>query len=263
MDPAEVAKKLWSLGEYERVAERLQPAADALVEATGAGEGTRVLDVAAGTGNVTLAAARRGAHVIASDIAPAMVEKGRARTAAEGYDVEWHEADAQALPFGDGEFDQVLSAFGAMFAPDPARAAGEMLRVTKPGGAVAMTTWVQEGIQGACSDLIAEVLPGAAKQRVVPEQWGDPKIAEAHFADHGGTVSIEQRVLRWVFESPEAWVSFWENGAPPVVAARGAMGEEKWAELRPRLLDVVTRFGRPTDEGFLVEPPYLLIVARP
>ncbi len=262
MDPAELARKLWSLGEYERVAERLQPAAEVLVEATGVSAGSRVLDVAAGTGNATVAAARLGAQVTASDIAPAMVEKGRARTAAEGFDVEWHEADAQALPFGDGEFDQVLSAFGAMFAPDPGRAAGEMLRVAKPGGAVAMTTWVQEGVQGACSDLIAEALPAAAKQRVVPEQWGDPEIAEAHFAAHGATVSIDRRALCWLFETPEAWVNFWERGAPPVVAARGAMGEERWSELRPRLLDVVREHGRTTDEGFLVEPPYLLIVAR-
>jgi ubiquinone/menaquinone biosynthesis C-methylase UbiE len=259
MDPAELARKLWSLGEYELVAERLAPAAQVLVEATGVTAGTRVLDVAAGTGNVTLAAAGRGAHVTASDIAPAMVQKGRARTQQLGLEVEWHEADAQALPFADGEFDVVLSAFGAMFAPDPVAAAGEMLRV---GGTVAMTTWGTAGIQGACSDVIAAELPDAAQQRVVPERWGDPEVAQAHFAAHGAQVEIEPRTLHWVFASPEAWIEFWERGAPPVVAARSRIGDERWAQLRPRLLDVAREHGATTDEGFVVEPPYLLIVAR-
>ena len=220
MDPAELARKLWSLGEYDLVADRLAPAAEALVDATEVNTGMCVLDVAAGTGNVSIAAAQRGAQVTASDIAPAMIERGRARLQALGLDIDWDEADAQSLPYEDARFDRVLSAFGAMFAPDPVRAAGEMLRVTKPEGAVAMTTWVQEGVQGACSDLIAEALPAAAERRVVPEQWGDPAIAEAHFGAHGARVSIERSALHWVFESPEAWVEFWERGAPPVVAAR-------------------------------------------
>ena len=121
---------VWGLGEYERVAQRIAPAAEALVEAAGVGPGTRVLDVAAGTGNVALAAAGRGARVTATDLSPRMVELGRVRTSG----VEWSVADAQDLPFDDGTFDVVLSCFGSMFAPDRQRTADELLRVTRPGG---------------------------------------------------------------------------------------------------------------------------------
>jgi ubiquinone/menaquinone biosynthesis C-methylase UbiE len=258
-EAAERARRLWSLGEYERVAERLQPAADVLVQATGVIPGMRVLDVAAGTGNVAMAAAHAGAQVTASDIAPAMVAKGRVRT--EGLEVEWEEADAEDLPYEDAGFDRVLSAFGTMFAPNPEQMTAELLRVTRPGGAIAMTTWVNGGLQGACSDLLARQLPPAAAGNVVPEQWGDPEIARRHFATHGADVSIEERTLSWTFESPEAWAEFWERGAPPVVAVRGKLGEERWAQVRPQLLEVAREYGTTTDAGFLVEPGYLLIVA--
>jgi SAM-dependent methyltransferase len=256
MDSAERVRTLWSLGEYERVAERLAPAAEVLVDATGVTTGSRVLDVAAGTGNVSVAALARGAQVTASDIAPAMVEKGRART---GDDVEWHEADAQDLPFDDGAFDQVLSAFGAMFAPDPRRATAEMLRV---GEIVAMTTWVMEGIQRAASEALDPYLPARPPSSLVPERWGDPHVARDHFEAHGANVTIQRRTLDWVFDGPEAWLELFERYTPPVVAARKMIGEDTWPSARADLLEAVRAHGQERSVGFVLEPDYLLIVAH-
>jgi SAM-dependent methyltransferase len=241
---------------------RLAPAAEALVEASGVSAGSRVLDVAAGTGNVTLAAARRGAHVTASDIAPAMIEKGRARTAAAGLDIQWLEADAQALPFDDGAFDHVLSAFGAMFAPDAARTAQELLRVTASSGTVAVTTWVVGGINSAAADVVARHMPGGPPTPAAREQWGDPEMASSFFERFGATATIERRTLRWAFEDVEDWASYMERGAPPFVAAQQMLGDAAWLRVRADLLATAQEHRTTSDGGFVVEPPYLLIVAR-
>jgi hypothetical protein len=125
-----------------------------------------------------------------------------------------------------------------------------------------MTTWLMAGIQGACAGVLGEVLPAAKERRVVPEEWGDPAIAEAHFSAHGASVEISERHLRWEFESPEQWVGFWGDAAQPVVAARSAIGEERWQELRPRLIEVAAAHGTVGDDHFVAEPGYLLILAR-
>ncbi|MFB3739478.1 MAG: class I SAM-dependent methyltransferase, partial [Candidatus Velamenicoccus archaeovorus] len=142
------ASTMWGLADYRPIARAIFPDAVALVEACGIRPGMAVLDVAAGTGNLAVAAARRGARVVACDFSPRMVEWGKARTAEEDLAVEWHVADAEALPFEDGRFDVVGSAFGAMFAPRPDVAAAELFRVAKGGGLVAMANWTPEGYSG-------------------------------------------------------------------------------------------------------------------
>ena len=248
------ARGLWALGDYPAIAERLQPAAEALVEAAGVQDGHRVLDVAAGTGNTAAAALGRGARVVASDFAPTMVELGRRRLPG----IEWVEADAQDLPFEDGGFDRVLSTFGAMFAPDPARTAAELLRVTKPGGVVGMTTWAAGSILDAAARILREALQAASAEDPAT-RWQDHDDIRGHFG--GARVTVETRTLTWRFESPEAWLSFISGKAPPIVAARAAIGEDRWPDVAARILAAVADTHITPDGGFLEETPYLLIVA--
>ena len=144
----ERAREVWGLGDYHQVAQLTLPAARALVDACAISAGQEVLDVAAGDGNLALLAAEEGASVVASDISPGQVERGRARTAAEGVDVEWVEADVEELPFEDGRFDCCASVFGAMFAPRPEVAAAEMFRVVRPGGTVGLARSTDREVRG-------------------------------------------------------------------------------------------------------------------
>lgn len=248
---------LWAGGDYAAVAVRLQDAAEVLVGAAGIQAGDRVLDAAAGTGNAAAVAQALGAQVVASDIAPAMVTAGRARTA--GTAVEWVEADVQALPFEDAAFDATLSVFGAMFAPDAELTASELLRVTRPGGVVAMTAWVSEGSMALTNALIAREIPHAAS--AARDTWGDRVRVPALFGD-GAEVTTERHALRWTFPDVEAWWAFTETGPPPIAAARRHIGEERWAALATEAVEAAREFAEEVPDGVVLEQPYLVILAR-
>jgi SAM-dependent methyltransferase len=167
----DIQKRMWSLGDYRELARQFEPTAAALVEACGVGPGMEVLDVAAGTGNLAVAAARRGARVVASDLTPRMVELGQQRSAAEGLDIEWREADAEDLPFEDGRFDVAASTFGAMFAPRPQVAATELFRVVRSGGTVGMANWTPQGYLGRQIDLASGYAPPPPGEISSPLAW--------------------------------------------------------------------------------------------
>ena len=152
-------REMWSLGDYTPLAQTLEPAARELVDSCGISSGDEVLDVAAGNGNCAIAAAQKGARVVASDLTPAMVTLGRQRTAAAGFDIEWAEADAEDLPFEENRFDAVTSVFGAMIAPRPDLVASEMFRVVKPGGVVGMANWTPASFMRKLSDVSSKYLP--------------------------------------------------------------------------------------------------------
>jgi SAM-dependent methyltransferase len=250
---SEPAPDVWALGDYQRVAERLFEVAEVAVEAAGVTPGQHVLDVAAGTGNVAMVAARRGAMVTATDSSAGMVALGQART--QGLEVSWSTADAQELPFDDGSFDAAVSVFGAMFAPDQPRAAAELLRVVRPGGPAAMTAWVPEGPQ---ADAMAVVTRQFPDRPPMMNDWGDPDIARRHFEAAGATeVTIERRATQWEFAGKQAWLDFVEGGPGPMVAAQRQLGD-RWPQVREEMLAQLPQ----GDGAFVIQSPYLVIVAR-
>ncbi|MDQ3765962.1 MAG: class I SAM-dependent methyltransferase, partial [Actinomycetota bacterium] len=181
-------RQVWALGNYSEVANFLAPASVALADACGIGPGTKVLDVGAGTGNLALEAARRGATVVASDLTPELIEIGRERTTQEGLAIEWAIADAEDLQFEEDRFDVVTSVFGAMFAPRASKVAEEMLRVTRPGGLVGFTSWAGDGFTGQTFKLSVEYGPPTPAGLDNAGSWGDEEFARARFEEHGAEV---------------------------------------------------------------------------
>jgi SAM-dependent methyltransferase len=262
MDLAKVKERQrygWGLGDYSPLSRMLRPAAEALRDACAVSAGQEVLDVAAGDGNFALLAAREGATVVASDLSPGMVERGRARSESEGYAIEWMEADAEELPFEDGRFDCVGSVFGAMIAPRPRRVAEEMFRVTRPGGTVGMTAWTPES-------ALVKLFSVARRYQPIPpdmpsmEEWGNEETARERFDGLAGRVELERRSFAWEAESLDAMDAMLAD-APMSVAMRQSLDADTYEKL--------TAEQRQVAEGLIegdgpvrIDMEYLLIVAR-
>jgi SAM-dependent methyltransferase len=252
-------RQIWGLGDYTALSEALWPAAEALADACAVSAGQEVLDVAAGNGNFALACAREGASVVASDLAPGMVEQGRARSEAEGYEIEWVEADVEELPFEDGRFDCVGSVFGAMIAPRPRVAAEELFRVVKPGGTVGMTAWTTEGFSAELFALGRSYAPPS--DAPMSDEWSDEEHVRERFDGLAARFEIDVRKLVWRPESPEALVATLGTSAPPWVAAKQNLPPERWDSLVAEALALAERWAgdeRPIE----LENEYALIVAR-
>ena len=250
----------WSMGEYAGLSQMLRPAADALCEACAVSAGQEVLDVAAGDGNFAIACAREGASVVASDIAPGMVEQGRARTEAEGYDVGWVEADAENLPFEDARFDCVGSVFGAMIAPRPRVVAEELFRVVRPGNTVGMTAWMPYGPTCEMFSLTRRYSSGP-DDVPRPEEWSDEATVRERFDGLANSIELEERTLPWSGESPEAFIELMERSAPMQAAAKANMPEDEYARMREELVALAREWAG-GDGPFTVDAHYALIVAR-
>lgn len=259
------AARVWALGDFPRIArETISGTGDVLVAACDVRAGQRVLDVAAGSGNVALPAARAGARVIASDITPELLAAGRAAAEAEGLRLHWVEADAQALPFDDGAFDVVLSSFGAMFAPDHARTAAELARVCRPGGTIGLVSWTPDGWAGGFFATIGAFAPPPPAGAQPPVLWG----IEAHVRElFGARVSALRSETRMVviehFDAPIDLVAYYRANFGPVIATYAALGDdpERVAALDAALLDFATRTNLDPDGGRW-ELEYLLVVAQ-
>jgi SAM-dependent methyltransferase len=218
----EGTKALWSLGDYSEIEKFTIHASRTLLEACAVSAGQEVLDVAAGTGNFALLAAAEGASVVASDLTPHLIERGRQRTTAEGCDIEWAEADAEDLPFDDERFDCTASVFGAMFAPRPRRCAEELFRVTRPGNTVGMANWTPDGFNGRVFQMMGEYAP-RPEGIPAPVGWGTEDVVRERCDGLAGTLELERRHVPLEFDSVEALMAFFEH-AGPQVAAKQALG---------------------------------------
>jgi ubiquinone/menaquinone biosynthesis C-methylase UbiE len=253
------ARENWGKGEYSGLSEVLRPAAQALCDACAVGAGQEVLDVAAGDGNFALACAFEGASVVASDISPGMVERGKARSKAEGYDVEWVEADAEALPFEDASFDCVGSVFGAMIAPRPRVVAEELFRVVRPGGTVGMTAWTKEGFTAELFALGRSYAPPS--DQPLSDEWSIEENVRERFDGLAARFELERRVLAWEADSPEALVAMLGTSAPPWVAAKQNLPPERWESLVTEAHELAQRWAG-DERPVRLENDYVLIVAR-
>jgi ubiquinone/menaquinone biosynthesis C-methylase UbiE len=252
---------IWSQGDYSVLSRQLAPAADALRDACAVSAGQEVLDVGAGDGNFALACAREGASVVACDISPGMIERGRARSEREGYDVEWVEGDAEDLPFEDARFDCVGSVFGAFIAPRPDVAARELFRVVRPGGTVGLTAWTPDGVMGEMFGIGRRFAPPDPDQPP-SEQWGDEAIARERLEPLAARVDYERRKLVWHADSPQAFLEEFTASAPTMAAARQALPPERFEELSAEMRELLERHNAADDGSLRIEAEYAVIVAR-
>jgi SAM-dependent methyltransferase len=255
------AAEAWGLGDYARIAELILPVSRALVDACAISAGQEVLDVAAGNGNLTVVAGEEGASVVASDFSPAQVELGRKRTAAEGLDVEWVVADAEALPFEDERFDCAASVFGAMFGPRPDRVARELFRVVKPGGTVGMANWGPYGSQGELFECTSKHGPPLPEGVPNPREWGLEEFVKERFGPYASSLQLDRLSVHWEFESFQQAIEIF-GSVGPGAAARAAMTEEQRANMGNAALEVMQRHNKGTDGRLVVDPEYLQVVAR-
>jgi ubiquinone/menaquinone biosynthesis C-methylase UbiE len=267
LDTDEIKRRqraMWAAGDYPDIAQRIEGCAEATVERAGVQAGETLLDVATGSGNAALAAARRGARVTGLDLTPELLERAKARAAAEGAEIDFVEGDAERLPFADGSFDRVTSVFGAMFAPDQERAAAELLRVAAPGGTVAVAAWTPEGLNGRMFATVAKHMPPPPEGFKPPILWGVEDVVRGLFAD-AAEVTCTRLPATDSVQAPsvEAWVSYYEQVLPPVVTAKAALEPQgAWDAMRADLVDLFEQGNEATDGTLLAHPEYLLTVAR-
>jgi len=249
----------WSSGDYALIGTTLQIVGENLCEALDLRAGQKILDVAAGNGNVSLAAARRWCDVVASDYVPALLERARERAAGERLPMTFREADAEALPFAEGSFDAVVSTFGVMFTPDQRRAAAEMVRVCRPGGKIGLANWTPEGFVGQLFKTIGKHVPppaGAAS----PALWGTRDHLATLFAPHAASIEATRRDYVFRYRSPEHWIDVFRAWYGPVLKAFAALPPEGQAALNNDLLALIDRLNRSGDATMIVPGEYLEVV---
>jgi SAM-dependent methyltransferase len=252
MDP----KQMWDAGNFAAVAEKILDAGEAVVAAAGVEPGMEVLDVACGTGNATLPAARAGARVTGLDFAPGLLEIARERAADAMLEIDFVEGDAQALPFEDASFDRVVSTFGHMFAPDHRKTADEMKRVLKPGGAIAVASWMPEGAIGRMFRVTADLLPPPPGPP--PGLWG----TEDHVREMwGDDVEFERHEIVWTDDSVESYARFMLESFGPLLNAREVLGERE-GELDRAYRDFLERENEADDGTLRFRGQYLVAVVR-
>jgi SAM-dependent methyltransferase len=254
-------QRTWASGDYSAVAARLPLISELLIDAADLPAGARVLDVAGGSGNAALAAARAGSDVVCTDYVPSLLERARRRAVAEGLAIETREADAESLPFDDASFDAVISAIGVMFALDQERAAAQLLRVCRPGGRIALASWTPDGFIGELFRTVGAHVPPPAGVRP-PVLWGSEKRL-GELLGHGvDDVRHERRTYTFRHRSPNEFVDFFRDNYGPIHKAFAALDDTGQTALYDDLADLARRSDRLAGDGAVAIPAdYLETVA--
>lgn len=259
---AETHRAIWALGDYGLMAEEVMaPLGPILVSAAGIGPGSRVLDVAAGSGNISLPAARTGASVVSTDLTPELLQRSQMRATEQGLTLDYREADAQALPFADGEFDTVISAIGVMFAPDHRRAADELVRVCRSGGKIGVIAWTPEGFFGRMLGVIRPYRPSLSAALPPSALWGREAYIRGVLSGHvvdvktlRGTLTVRR------FNTPQGVHDYFKSHYGPTIEAYANIGDNEVlaTELDAQLVELAAEY---LADG-VMEWEYLLVTAE-
>jgi ubiquinone/menaquinone biosynthesis C-methylase UbiE len=249
----------WASGDFAVIGVTLQMVGESLAEAADIRAHESVIDIAAGNGNATLAAARRFASVTSTDYVPALLEKGRARAVAEGLFVDFREADAEALPFPDASFDAALSTFGVMFTPDHARAASEMLRVVRGGGRIGMANWTPEGFVGQLFKTMGRHLPPPAGLKP-PSLWGTEDYLRQLFSSEASAMHIERKLFNFRYASAAHMLQMFRDYYGPVHKAFAALSPDAGRALEQDMLQLLERLNTAGPDSLVVPGEYLEVV---
>jgi ubiquinone/menaquinone biosynthesis C-methylase UbiE len=249
----------WSSGDYAIVGTTLQIVGEELCEALDLRAGHKVLDVAAGNGNVSLAAAHRWCDVISTDYVPSLLERGRARASAEGLTIKFQEADAEALPFANGTFDAVVSTFGVMFTPNQNQAAAELLRVCKSSGKIGLANWTPDGFIGQVFKTLGKYMPPPAGVKS-PALWGTRERLVEMFGSTTISIQSEPRNFNFRYRSADHFLDVLRTYYGPVLKAFAALDEAKRNSLKDDLNALIARMNRAADGTMVVPSEYLEVV---
>jgi ubiquinone/menaquinone biosynthesis C-methylase UbiE len=249
----------WSSGNYAVVGNTLQIVGEQLCEALDLRAGSKVLDVAAGNGMVSLAAARRWCNVTSTDYVPALLECGRARATADGFSIEFKEADAESLPFDDASFDAVVSTFGVIFTPNQAQAASELARVCKRGGRIGLANWTPEGFIGQVFKTLGKYLPPPTGAKS-PALWGTRPALDEMLGGQASSIKAEPRVFNFRYKSPEHFLDVFKTFYGPVLKAFAALDAASQQDLHNDLYALIVRMNKSGDATMVVPSEYLEVV---
>jgi len=251
----------WASGDYAVVGTTLQIVGETLCEALDLRSGQRVLDVAAGNGNVSLAAARRWCDVVSTDYVSELLNRARERAEADRLMIKFQEADAEALPFPDESFDVVVSTFGVMFTPDQERAASELLRVCRRGGKIGLANWTPESFVGQMFKIIGKYMPPPVGVKS-PALWGSLSRLEELFGPGASSVKAVEREFVFRYRSPEHWLDVFRSFYGPIHKAFAALSAEDQSRLQGDLLALTDRFNRSCDGSVVVPSAYLEVIVN-
>jgi ubiquinone/menaquinone biosynthesis C-methylase UbiE len=249
----------WSSGDYAVVGATVQIVGERLAEAMDLRAGAKVLDIAAGNGNFTLAAAHRWCEVTSTDYVEALLDRGRLRAEAEGLKVTFQKADAEDLPFGDGAFDAVASTFGGMFSPDQGRTASEMLRVCRSGGRIGLANWTPDGFIGQMFKTIGKHLPPPVGLKS-PALWGTSEWMEKAFRGESSALKAEPRYFIFRYRSPQHFLDVFRDYYGPMLKAFEALHPAGRKALAQDIIELIGRFNRSGDGTMVVPGEYLEVV---